>query len=327
MSKGRKDDHIKLAKKQELLDNDFSKIRLIHHSVPSLSINDIDLKTMYLGHTFDYPFYINAMTGGNSDGNVINLKLAKIASLYNIPFFVGSQSLAFKESGVKEQYIALRNAFPDIFIVANVNPNFSLEMAKEAISMLRANAIAIHVNSIQELVMAEGDRDFSKWLTNIETIVKCVDVPVIVKEVGYGMHLKTLESLIKIGVKYIDVSGKGGTNFTEIESARKGQKDSPFKDFGLSAVESLLIAPQIPEITYFASGGVRNGVDIVKALALNAQAVGMARYFLDLSELPLEEIKGKVDLLIEDIKKTLVLLNVKTPQEVNRNHIFISPLV
>lgn len=327
MSKGRKDDHIKLAKKQELLDNDFSKIRLIHHSVPSLSINDIDLKTMYLGHTFDYPFYINAMTGGNNDGNIINLKLAKIASLYNIPFFVGSQSLAFKESGVKEQYITLREAFPHIFIVANVNPNFSLKMAKDAISMLKANALAIHVNSIQELVMAEGDRDFSKWLTNIEAIVKGVDVPVIVKEVGYGMHLQTIEALINIGVKYIDLSGKGGTNFTHIESARKGEKDSPFKDFGLSAVESLLIAPQQADVTYFASGGVRNGVDIVKALALNAQAVGMARYFLDLSDLPLEVIKEKLDSLIDDIKKTLVLLNVKTPQEVNRNHIFISPLL
>jgi isopentenyl-diphosphate delta-isomerase len=200
-------------------------------------------------------------------------------------------------------------------------------MAKDAISMLKANALAIHVNSIQELVMAEGDRDFSKWLTNIEAIVKGVDVPVIVKEVGYGMHLQTIEALINIGVKYIDLSGKGGTNFTHIESARKGEKDSPFKDFGLSAVESLLIAPQQADVTYFASGGVRNGVDIVKALALNAQAVGMARYFLDLSDLPLEVIKEKLDSLIDDIKKTLVLLNVKTPQEVNRNHIFISPLL
>lgn len=327
MSKQRKDEHIKYAKSQVITENDFSKIRLIHHSIPSVNFSDINLETTYLGHTFSYPFYINAMTGGNKKGNALNYKLAKLASLYNIPFFVGSQSLAFKEKGVKEQYIALRKAFPHLFIVANINPNFTLAMAKEAVNMLNANALAIHVNSIQELVMIEGDRDFSKWLTNIKTIVEGVNVPVIVKEVGYGMHLVTIEKLISIGVKNIDLSGTGGTNFTKIETDRKKENDSPFIDFGLSAVESLLIAPPTEGVTYFASGGIHSGVNIVKALALGAKAVGMARYFLDLSDLEMAEAQEKLDELILDIKKTLVLLNAKEVTEVNISHVFKSPLV
>ena len=327
MSKKRKDDHIKFARKQKELENDFTKVRLIHHSVPSISVDDINLETSYFNRSFSYPFYINAMTGGNDEGNNINYRLATIASKYNIPFFVGSQSLAFKEKGVKEQYIALRKAFPHLFIVSNINPNFTLMMAKEAIDMLGANALAIHVNSIQEIVMKEGDRDFSKWLINIETIVKGVNVPVIIKEVGYGMHKVTLDALHKIGVKYIDISGTGGTNFTIIESERNKVKDSAFKDFGISTVESLMLAEDLKDVTIFASGGVRNGVNVVKSLCLGAKAVGMARFFLDIAYLEENEGYHKIDTLIDEIKKTMVLLNVKTPSELTTKFIFKSPLV
>ncbi len=326
MSKNRKDDHITFAREQTKQVNDFSKVRLLHHSIPTISVDDINLQTTFLNSTFSYPFYINAMTGGNEEGNALNYKLARIAAFYNIPFFIGSQSLAFKEPGVKEQYKALRATFPQIFIVANINPNFTLEMAQEAISMVGANALAIHVNSIQELVMAEGDRDFTKWLTNIKTIVKGVKVPVIVKEVGYGMAEVTLKQLINIGVKYIDISGKGGTDFTKIESRRNKVETSAFASFGISTAESLLLAKDLPA-TIFASGGVTNGVDVVKALALGAKAVGMARFFLDAAYLDDEEARVKVDELIAEIKKTMVLLNVKTPSEISEKHIFKSPLV
>lgn len=324
MSKSRKDDHIKFAKEHIALPNDFDEIRLIHRSVPFLSINDIDLCTVILGEKFQYPFYINAMTGGNEEGNRINFKLAQLASHFNIPFFVGSQSLAFKEAGVNEEYKNLRTSFPDLFIVANINPNFSVEMAFEAVEMLKANALAIHVNSVQELVMSEGDRDFRSWRGNIKSIIEKINVPVIIKEVGYGMSSETISDLIMLGAKYIDISGFGGTNFTNIELKRTGRNYSPLLDFGISTVDSLINAREFDNVTVYASGGIRNASSIVKALALGASAVGMARYFLDLSDLPLEKMIQTIEELVDDIKKILVLLNAKRIEDLTIEHLFFN---
>lgn len=323
MSVTRKDDHIKYAKSLGHTPNEFSRVRLIHHSIPTLSINDVSLNTTLFNKTFAAPFYINAMTGGNKAGNAINEKLAALANYFNIPFFVGSQSLMYKDAKVRDEYIKLRQAFPDLFIVANVNPNATLSMAKDAVNVLKANALAIHVNSIQELTMAEGDRDFSKWDANIKSIIEGLDVPVIIKEVGYGMHDVTLTKLQALGATYIDISGSGGTNFTTIEMMRSGQTSNVLSEFGRSTVDSLQSAVNNYNFTVFASGGIKSASDIIKALALGARACGMARYFLDLSELSIAQAINNVESLISDLKKIMLLLNVKTLNELNKSHLIL----
>lgn len=321
MSEERKNEHLALAKARKITTNDFDAIRFIHHSIPSLALDDIALSTTFLEHEFNYPFYINAMTGGNAEGNEINIKLAALAAHFGLPFFVGSQSLAFKSKSARLAFADLRDKFPDLFIVANINPNFTPKMAQEAVEMLDANALAIHVNSVQELVMAEGDRDFTNWKSNIEKILEVINIPVVVKEVGYGMHEETLLLLQDIGVKHIDISGTGGTNFSHIELARQNKMDSSLLDFGISTVESLLIARNYKDFEILASGGINSAGSIIKALAMGAKAAGMAKYFLDLSELSHEKMIKKVDELIIDLKKILVLLNVKSVNELNLDHL------
>lgn len=321
MSKSRKDDHLRLALDLAEGANEFSAIRFSHCSIPDFSLDEVNLETLILGKPFPHPFYINAMSGGNKSGNTLNLKLAALASHFNLPFFLGSQSVALKDKREEEAYRELRKAYPGLFIVANVNPNVSVEEARRAINMVKANALAIHINSVQELVMAEGDRDFSKWHKNIEAIIKNIDVPVIIKEVGYGMSKSTLVKLQKLGATYIDISGASGTNFTKIELARSGVSESSLLDFGRSTLSSLKDALTFSEFIVYASGGINNAGSIVKSLAVGAKAVGMAHYFLKLSEAPLEEMIKTVELLITDIKKILLLLNIKTIKELKIDHL------
>ncbi len=321
MNRNRKADYITFAQGAKVHANDFDRIRFIHHSIPALSLKDIDLSTSFLGTNFNYPFYINAMTGGVKKGDKLNTKLATLAQHFGIPFFVGSQSLAFVSKESRLAFETLRLNFPELFIVANINPNYTTKMAEEAIQILGANALAIHVNSVHELIMNEGDRDFTKWKDNIASILKTVKVPVIVKEVGYGMHEPTLLLLQELGVKHIDISGMGGTNFSLIELKRQKKKVSPLLDFGISTVDALLLARNYPNFEVLASGGINSASAIIKALALGAKAAGMAKYFLDLCALPLSEMIKKADELIIDLKKICVLLNVKHVSELNLDHL------
>lgn len=310
MISNRKDDHIKYALEEEIITNDFDLIKLNHDSLPSLKFDEIDLSTNFLGHEVKFPFYINAMTGGSVKALEINKKLALIAKEFGLPFVLGSQSAALKDESLIETYQIVRDVYPDVFLVSNVSANATLEQANKAIEMVKANALSIHLNVVQELVMSEGDRDFSKWESNIKTIIDNVNVPVIVKEVGFGMSEKTISHLSQLGVKIIDVSGKGGTNFAIIERKRYNSKGTIFDELGISTVDSLKNAKDFNGLVY-ASGGIRNALDIFKALMLGAKAVGLSNYFLQLTKLDLNDAVKEVNDLISDLKKLCIIYGVK----------------
>lgn len=302
----RKDEHIKFANEEEVETNDFDKIILEHNSLPNLNYQEINLESDFLGFKSNYPFYINAMTGGSQKALEINKKLALIAKHFNIPIVLGSQSAAFKDPKLIETYKIVRDNYETGIIVANVSANATLEQAIKAVEMVNANALSIHINVVQELVMDEGDRDFSKWQSNIKTIVDNLTVPVIVKEVGFGMSKEVIERLKSLGVKYIDVSGKGGTNFARIERKRSVNNDFIFEDVGISTVNSLLNGKDI-DITLHASGGIRNALDIYKAIKLGAKNVGLSQYFLKLTNLELNEAIKEVEKLIDNLIKCYII--------------------
>ena len=306
----RKDDHMNLALKQETRTNDFDLIRYFHHSFPELNFNDVDLSAKYLNHYFDYPFYINAMTGGSLKTKELNRKLAILAKKYNLMMVVGSQHAALDDETLAETYSIVREVNPDGFIVGNINPNASVEEAKRAIEMIGANALSIHVNPAQELAMDEGDRDFSHWLDSIKKIKQAVSVPVIVKEVGFGMSRYTISQLYKIGIEHVDVSGRGGTNFIKIENDRSEMKELDYlENWGMSTVESLLEAkPFMSKIEILASGGVRHPLDVIKALSLGASAVGMSGHFLRMAQKEEETMEKEMERFIDDLKKIMLLL-------------------
>ena len=325
MRSQRKDDHMEFALKQKEKRNDFDLIRYYHHSFPEFNYSDVDLSTTYLNQKFQYPFYINAMTGGSLKTKELNRKLAVLAKKFNLMMLVGSQHAALDDESLVETYSVVRKENPDGFIVANINPNASVEDAKRAIAMIGANALSIHVNPAQELAMDEGDRNFSHWLTSIKKIKEAVDVPVIVKEVGFGMSRFTINQLYKIGIEHVDVSGKGGTNFIEIENNRSELKDLHYlENWGMSTVESLFEAePFVNKLEIFASGGVRNPLDVIKALSLGASAVGMSGHFLRMAQKDEETMIQEMDKFIEDLKRIVLLVGKSQIRQLGNTDLII----
>ncbi len=282
----RKDEHVKLAEMffEEPRVSDFDNVRFVHHSFPEMAVDDVDISTSFAGFTVGQPFFINAMTGGSEKTKIINEKLAVVARETCLPIASGSLSVAIKNPSLVDSFEIIRKVNPKGLVFANLGAGHNVENAKKAIDILEADALQIHCNVVQEIIMPEGDRDFSNWLSNIEKIVKAVEVPVIVKEVGFGMSRKTIKELKDIGVKTIDISGSGGTNFAKIENYRRSKyKYDYLENFGQSTVISLLEAQEfIKNTDIIASGGIRHPLDIVKALALGAKAVGVAGVFLNM---------------------------------------------
>ena len=278
----RKDEHLHLARQQQQArpENDFDQLRFVHHALPvdGLTLDAIDISTTLGDIPLSAPFYLNAMTGGSDLAYTINEKLGLIARELDLMLALGSISAGLETPERLASYQIARTMNPNGFIWANLSADSALEKAQRAQDALQANGLQLHLNLPQELVMPEGDRDFSNWLENIARIAQHLAVPVMVKETGFGMSLETLQLLKQTGVHYVDVSGRGGTSFTKIENARRPQHDFNYlADFGLSTVESLLEAKAfMGQLAIAASGGVRHAFDIVKALALGAQAVGIS---------------------------------------------------
>ncbi|WP_323703767.1 type 2 isopentenyl-diphosphate Delta-isomerase [Mammaliicoccus sp. Dog046] len=303
----RKNEHIQLAlDTYQTAGTDFDKVQLIHQSIPSINKNQIDLSARFPHFTFKYPLYINAMTGGSERATEINKQLAQIAKACEIPMAVGSTHSALKDPNAASSFTIVRDAHPDGIIFSNVGADIPYEKAKKSIELLNADALQIHVNAPQELIMPEGDTQFENWLTNIQEIQENIDVPVIIKEVGFGMSAETIQKIKDIGIQYVDISGRGGTNFAIIENERRPLKDMAFlNQWGQSTIQSLLEAKLLnADINILASGGVKNPLDAIKALVLGAQAVGLSGYILKYLE------ESGVDETIEHMKQFIEQMHV-----------------
>lgn len=341
----RKDDHIKLACEQynAHAESGFEHVRFIPNALPQLALSDVDTSVSVFDEStkWDTPLYINAMTGGSKKGENINESLARVAAKTGLAMASGSLSAALKNPRLAGTFSVIRRFNPHGFVMANVSAGVSAEQAIKAVEILQANALQIHLNAAQELVMSEGDRDFSAWLNNIEGIVRELDsmkVPVVVKETGCGMSARDVLRLKNVGVRAVDVGGRGGTNFVAIENARRGRKSGyEFLDsWGLTTVESLLDIAQCDEILceprdcadscnsarmqVFASGGVRTPLDVVRSLRLGASAAGVAGEFLHTL------INEGEDALVEQIESwkaqirvIMALLGCKNIEDLRKN--------
>ena len=227
-----------------------------------------------------------------------------------------------------ETFSIVRKTNPKGTIFSNVGADVPVDKALQAVELLDAQALQIHVNSPQELVMPEGNREFASWMSNIESIVKRVDVPVIIKEVGFGMSKETLQALYDIGVNYVDVSGRGGTNFVDIENERRSNKDMNYlSQWGQSTVESLLESTEFQDrLNIFASGGLRTPLDAVKCLALGAKAIGMSRPFLNqVEQSGITNTIDYVESFIQHMKKIMTMLDAPNIERLRQADIVMSP--
>lgn len=324
----RKSEHIQHALKigQSRLTG-FDDITFIHQSLPDCSIEQVQLRTKIGELTLSSPIFINAMTGGGGEATwKINRKLAIVAREANVPIAVGSQMSALKDPSEERTFKIVREENRDGLVFANLGSEATVEQAKAAVDMLEANALQIHLNTIQELTMPEGDRSFVGALRRIESIVDNLEVPVIVKEVGFGMGRETVEKLQSVGVTAVDVGGFGGTNFAKIENERRSKLLTFFNDWGIPTAISIIEAAKVSRnVSVIGSGGIQNSLDIIKAISLGASATGLAGQILkilvnDGYEALIEEIEE----MKNELRIMMTALGAKTLSELQHVPLLIS---
>jgi isopentenyl-diphosphate delta-isomerase len=280
----RKDAHLRLAASDLAMsghDAGFDRVRLDHCALPECDLASIDISTEFLGRPVSAPLFIGAMTGGTSHADAINLALADLAQQAGIALAVGSQRASL-EAGRSQAM--LRAHAPSIPLIGNLGgvqlamPG-GIDLAKRAVDDLQADALFIHLNPLQEAAQPEGQTDWRHVLSAIESCVRALDVPVMVKEVGAGIGPDVARRLFNVGVHAVDVAGLGGTNWTRIEVARRDDAAlfDPFLDWGLPTVDALCaVRAACPDGRVIASGGIRHGLDVARSLWLGAAFASMA---------------------------------------------------
>ncbi len=324
----RKAQHVKIVAENAAMDrqrNYFDDIRLMHRALPEINLDEIDPSVEFLGKKLTFPFMISAMTGGASPLlQKINTHLAEAAEAEGIAMGVGSQRILFAEPAAESSF-ALRGVAPNTPLLANLgavqfNENMTLQHANAAVDVLQADALCLHLNPLQEAIQPEGDTHFSNLRKKIGEIVQGLEVPVIAKAVGAGISAPDAALLIQAGIHTIDVAGSGGTSWSWVEGERS---DDPslgtlFQDWGIPTPLALQqLAPF--DLTLIASGGIRSGIDMAKAMILGASICAMARPFLA----PAMESTDAVRTVIRRIKReftvAIFLLGCKNIQALKSN--------
>lgn len=276
----RKEEHLKLAQmffnKEKY--NSFDQMHLLRPALPESKVDPTVLRTELFKKQVSAPFFINAMTGGSKQSQIINQGLAAVAKKANIALALGSASILAKETDQWASFLIAREVNPNGVLIVNVNPQTPIAAIKNIVAELDADALQIHLNTVQELAMPEGDRNFY-WLDQIRNIRDQLDLPIIIKEVGFGLDQASIHLLQQEGIQYFDIAGSGGTNFAQIENARNSHDVSYLEDLGLPTVVSALMA-QKEQADFIVSGGVRNPLDVLKGLALGGKYVGISNVFL-----------------------------------------------
>lgn len=329
----RKDDHVRLAREQRGDApgyNEFDDLEFVHHALAGVDASRVDLSVQVDEWRWATPFYANGMTGGTEWTTRINRELAIAARETGMPMACGSVSVALDHPEAAPGFSVIREENPSGFVMANLGVGRSADDAVRAVELLRADALQLHLNAVQETAMPEGTRDFSSWERSVERIIAASPVPVVVKEVGFGLSRRTLRRLAELGARVADVSGTGGTDFLRIENARhdsdarrSGDDFSMLSGFGQSALACLLDAPeQGPAL--LASGGVRNPFDVVKALAAGAGAVGVAGSFLEaVLDGGAETLVPLIERWIAQTTAILALLGASSPAELASSDLLV----
>ncbi|MHB1683509.1 MAG: type 2 isopentenyl-diphosphate Delta-isomerase [Bacilli bacterium] len=332
----RKDDHLNINIHEQVsskLTNGLNRFRLRHCALPNLSLDDVDTSIEFLGRRINYPIIISSMTGGTPTAHLINRTLARVAQRFKIAMAVGSQRIAIEQPLTRKTF-AIRSDCPDIPLIANLgaiqlNYGFGIEECLRAVEMIESDALILHLNCLQEVLQPEGNTNFYGLLDKIEMVCRLLPVPVIVKEVGWGMSANVARSLYERGVRHIDVAGAGGTSFSEVERKRiacpiRQQIAAEFTDWGIpTAVAIREVRSVASDIFVIGSGGIRSGIDAVKAFALGANMVGIARHALLSTSQGEEALENYFEILVQTIKVALFSIGVARPAELSLEHLIL----
>jgi len=321
----RKADHIKINLEQDVrsaLTTGLENFHFIHEALPELDLNRIDTTLKLFDKQLSAPILISSMTGGTAEAETLNLRLAEAAQEMNIAMGVGSQRAAI-EHPEQAKTFQVRRVAPDILLFANLgavqlNYGYGIDQCRRAVEMIQADALILHLNPLQEAVQDAGDTNFAGLAKKIEEVCKQIEVPVIAKEVGWGISEQTAKLLSDCGVSAIDVAGAGGTSWSQVEMHRAPdeftrQLAATFVGWGIPTAASILnVRKATPETTVFASGGIKDGLDIAKCIALGATLGGMAGQFLKAAAVSTEKAVEMMKLTKRQIEVTMFTAGVGT---------------
>jgi isopentenyl-diphosphate delta-isomerase len=293
-TKQRKADHIRINLEEDVsfkkLTSGLEKYFFMHQALPEIDLAEVDTSLALLGKRLQRPLLISSMTGGTAEARTINRTLAEAAQITGMAMGLGSMRAAIEDASLADTY-QVRDVAPDILLFANLgavqlNYGYDLAQCQRAVEMIEADALILHFNALQEAVQPEGDGNFSGLLGKIESICRQLPVPVIAKEVGWGFSKEAASRLAEAGIAAIDVAGAGGTSWSQVEMYRAPTKRharvaGAFIDWGIPTAVSIQYCHQAaPHLPIFASGGINNGIDVAKCIALGASIVGLAGHFL-----------------------------------------------
>ena len=330
----RKADHIRINLEQNVrsgLTTGLENYRFVHQALPELNLDDIRLDFSLFGKDLAAPLFISSMTGGTENAGTINRNLAAAAQETGIPLGVGSQRAALEDPDLADTF-QVRDTAPDILLFANLgavqlNYGLSVEDCRQAVNMIGADALILHLNPLQEAVMPDGNTRFAGLLDKIEGVCKTLDVPVIIKEVGWGFSRQAAVQLKNAGVSALDVAGAGGTSWTEVEMHRAEMDPqrkiaSAFVDWGIPTAETVqIVHSAVPELPLFASGGLRNGVDIAKCITLGAVMGGLAGPFLKAAVHSPQAVISEINRIKKEIQLAMFAAGVSDLDSLSRSQL------
>ena len=334
----RKNQHISICATTDVEASDrftgFEHVTLLPKALPELDWSELDTSTLFLGRKLPLPLLITGMTGGLARGAEINFRLARAAAAFGIPMGVGSQRVAL-DNPDHAAIFTVKKAVPDLFLIGNIGiaqllqPD-AVDLCCRAVDMIEADALAVHVNVLQEVVQVEGDRNFRGVLDSIAKVAAKLPVPLIVKEVGVGLDPSSAQKLAEAGVKALDCGGKGGTSWSFIEGERATSEitrsvAATFRDFGIpTALTVTALHKSLPQMPLIATGGIRDGLMVAKAVALGATACGIGlpllRAALTSDEAPYEVL----EIMAKGLRTAMIVSGAKTLSDL-RSRVHCAP--
>jgi isopentenyl-diphosphate Delta-isomerase len=335
----RKADHIKINLEQDVrsaLTTGLENYHFIHEALPELDLNRLDTTVSLFGKTLASPTLVSSMTGGTSEAETINLRLAEAAQECGVAMGVGSQRAAI-EHPEQAKTFQVRRVAPDILLFANLgavqfNYGYGVDECRKAVDMIQADALYLHLNPLQEAVQDAGDTNWIGIAIKIEEVCKKLEVPVIAKEVGWGISERTAKLLADCGVSAIDVAGAGGTSWSQVEMHRAPDEftrklAATFVGWGIPTSDSILnVKKTVPTMKVFASGGIKDGLDIAKCIALGATLGGMAGNFLKAAAISTEKAVEMMKLTKRQIEVTMLNCGAGKLEELSMEKLRVSDI-
>ena len=333
--KNRKKDHVEVCLNDDVnyqQDNGLQNYQFIHNALPEVNFDEVTTEAEMLGRSFTFPLFISSMTGGYSEAGSINAQIAEFCENNNLPFGVGSQRAMLEHPEERDSFGVVREKAPTAFIAANIGGaqligGLEDDHLRLMIETIRADAVIVHLNPLQELVQPEGDRDFSGIEQGIRKLVVDSDLPVIVKETGAGINSEVARRLLAVGVQVIDVAGAGGTSWAKVENKRRVNTKlfEPFDNWGLQTAECIREINELRgeyRFELIASGGVYSAHDMVKSICLGADFTANARPVIQaLSDGGLEKLQQLFDNWRYQTRMILTLLGCKNLKQCNQKHL------